>query len=82
MLKNDDLVVDEKLLLPPDIDVIVRVRLVEIVEGDGLDVTDEFHEVTICPRLLVGGMGEEDEDRMCHGRHRSRLKCRSRAVRV
>jgi hypothetical protein len=62
MLKNDDIVRDEELLFPWNIDVQIRVSLIEVVKGNTLNPAGGTSEVAIDPRFLERRMAKENDD--------------------
>ena len=62
MLKNDEVVILQELLLARDVDVKVWIRLVQIMKGDARELAGHCRERTIDPRFLNRGVGEEHKD--------------------
>jgi hypothetical protein len=62
MLKYDDVVVLQQLLLARNVDVKVWIRLVQIVERDAWQVPGRRRQRTIDPRFLDRGMGKKHKD--------------------
>ena len=62
MLHHDDLVTDEQLLLTGDVDIEVRVALVQIVDGHTVQIANCLDQGRITTRLLERRVREQDQD--------------------
>ena len=61
MLQDDDVVRDEPALLGGDVDLEVRVGLVQVVDRDALEIADRLEEAAVDARLLEGGVREQHQ---------------------
>ena len=62
VLADDDVVGEQQILLAPDVDVEVRVGLVEVVDVYPLDRARRLEQGAVGPRPFERGVGEEEED--------------------
>ena len=66
VLHDHDVVIGEELLLAGDVDVEIRVVLVQVVEGHAGKRAHGLHQPVVDPRLLQRRVGEQDEDLTAH----------------
>jgi hypothetical protein len=66
VLPDHRIVLREQPLLARHVDHQIRVRLVQIMERDPLDLPHRIQHRAIRLRAMVGGVSEEDEDRAGH----------------